>query len=293
MLLIQRPRRNRKSAGMRHLVEESQLAASDLVAPLFVVEGSKRKDAIPSMPGQYRLGLDFLLEEVQILQGLGITAISLFPVVAERDKSPNAAEALNGQGFYLQVIRAVKESFPDMLVMTDVALDPYSSDGHDGLVGPKTGEILNDETLEILTAMALLQARAGSDIIGPSDMMDGRVGAIRQALDREGLTHTSIMSYTAKYASSFYGPFREALDSAPKKGDKKTYQMNPANVREAIREAKLDEREGGRHFDGQTGVGLSGCHQSDARMHFFAHCRLQCQWRIRHGQGRRPKWLAR
>ncbi len=244
MFLAQRPRRNRKSAGIRRLIEESRINISDLIAPLFVVEGTQRKESISSMPGQHRLSLDLLLEEVQALQRLGLLGVALFPALKPECKTPRATEALNEEGLYPRAIRAIKENFPEMLVMTDVALDPYSSDGHDGLVDRETGEILNDETLGILTQMALLQARAGSDIIGPSDMMDGRVGAIRQVLDGEGFVHTSIMSYTAKYASAFYGPFRDALDSAPKKGDKKTYQMDPANVREAIREATLDEQEG-------------------------------------------------
>ena len=239
-----RPRRNRKSAGIRSLVQENNLSVNDLIAPLFVVEKNGEKQAIKSMPGQYRFGPDMLLKEVKELQSLGIKSVCLFPAMDDRKKDAKASEAVNGHGFYQKAIKMIKNELPEMMVMTDVALDPYSSDGHDGLVHKKTGEILNDETLDILAEMAVVQARAGADIIGPSDMMDGRVGVLRQALDEEGFYNTSIMSYTAKYASSFYGPFRDALESAPKKGDKKTYQMNPANIKEALMEAELDTEEG-------------------------------------------------
>lgn len=238
-----RPRRNRKSSAMRSLVEENKLQVSDLIAPLFVKEGTGAAEPISSMPGQYRYNVAELVEECGRLQDLGIPCVSLFPALSEDKKDAKATESANTEGLFPQAISAVKEKYPDLLVMTDVAMDPYSSDGHDGLVDEQ-GRILNDETLPILAKMACVQAQAGSDIIGPSDMMDGRVGFIREALDEEGHTETSIMSYTAKYASGFYGPFREALDSAPKSGDKKTYQMNPANGDEAIREALLDEAEG-------------------------------------------------
>jgi porphobilinogen synthase len=238
-----RPRRNRKSSAMRALVEENKLQVSDLIAPLFVKEGDGAPEAISSMPGQYRYSVSQLVDECGRLQDLGIPCVSLFPALGEDKKDQKATESENSDGLFPRAIRAVKEKYPELLVMTDVAMDPYSSDGHDGLVNAE-GKILNDETLPILAKMACVQAEAGSDIIGPSDMMDGRVAFIRQALDEAGHGETSIMSYTAKYASGFYGPFREALDSAPKSGDKKTYQMNPANGDEAIREALLDEAEG-------------------------------------------------
>lgn len=228
---------------MRALVEENQLNVSDLIAPLFVKEGSSASEPIKSMPGIFRHNLSDLLDECGRLQELGVPCVSLFPALSDSLKNKTATESFNSEGLFPKTIRAVKEKYPDLLVMSDVAMDPYSSDGHDGLVN-EHGEILNDETLPILAKMACVQAEAGSDIIGPSDMMDGRVAFIRQSLDQAGHKNTSIMSYTAKYASSFYGPFREALDSAPKAGDKKTYQMNPANGDEAIREALIDEAEG-------------------------------------------------
>jgi porphobilinogen synthase len=242
--MLIRPRRNRKTAQIRSLVRETDLKINDLIAPLFVIEGKGTREEIPSMPGQARLSIDLVLHEVKFLQSLGIPAICLFPAISDNLKDPMGKESVNPDGLYLRAVRMIKESCPEMMLMTDVALDPYSSDGHDGLVDSKTGEIKNDETLEVLAQMAVMQARMGADIIGPSDMMDGRISAIRQALDQEGFSNTSIMSYTAKYASNFYSPFRDALQSAPKKGDKKTYQMDYANVREALREARLDEEEG-------------------------------------------------
>lgn len=239
-----RPRRNRKSAGIRAMVQENTLTKNDLIMPLFLTGKNGAKEAIKSMPGQFRFGPDLLLKEVKELHALGINCVCLFPAVEDRKKDSKASEAMNAHGFYPKAINMIKNELPEMQVMTDIALDPYSSDGHDGLVDRKTGRILNDETLDILAEMAIIQARAGADILGPSDMMDGRVGVIRQALDAEGFYETSVMSYTAKYASAFYGPFRDALESAPKKGDKKTYQMNPANVKEALLEAELDTEEG-------------------------------------------------
>ena len=244
MPLIQRPRRNRKCENIRRLTQESRLSCHDLVAPLFIIDGENRRETITSMPGQDRLGLEPLLKEVEELQELGLPGVALFPVVPDSLKTPDALCALDPEGLYPRAIRALKKNFPDMLLVTDVALDPYSSDGHDGLLDRESGEILNDETLTILSQMAVVQAQAGSDVIGASDMMDGRVEAIRHALDSEGYTQTSIMSYTAKYASAFYSPFRDALASAPRSGDKKTYQMNPANIREAVRETQLDQSEG-------------------------------------------------
>ncbi|GAB4414522.1 MAG: porphobilinogen synthase [Bacteriovoracaceae bacterium] len=239
-----RPRRNRKSLAVRSMVQENIVTPKDLLAPLFVIEGQKVRQEIASMPGQARLSIDFLIEEAKELYDLGVPCIAIFPAIEASLKNPMASEALNPNGLYPRALRAVKEAVPGLAIMTDIALDPYNSDGHDGLVDPHTGEIKNDETLKILAQMAILQADCGADILGPSDMMDGRVAAIREALEEKGYHHTSIMSYTAKYASSFYGPFRDALDSAPKAGDKKTYQMNPANVREALLEMKLDEAEG-------------------------------------------------
>lgn len=240
--LNRRPRRNRKSAAIRDLVEETQVSVRDLIFPLFVIEGSNKKVEVPSMPGIFRYSIDRLMKEVEECLSLGIRSFVVFPAIRDELKDKTATESYNPDGFYIKTLREIKENFPEVCLVTDAALDPYSSDGHDGIV--KDGKILNDETLIILGKMALAQARAGADVIGPSDMMDGRVGYIREVLDQEGFTDVSIMSYTAKYASVFYGPFRDALDSAPKSGDKKTYQMNPANVREAIIEAELDEMEG-------------------------------------------------
>lgn len=228
---------------MRAMVEENQLNVSDLIAPLFVKEGPGAAEPIESMPGQFRYNISDLVDECGRLLELGVPCVSLFPALSDDKKDSKASESQNVDGLFPTAIRAVKEKYPELMVMTDVAMDPYSSDGHDGLVSQE-GKILNDETLPILATMACVQAQAGSDIIGPSDMMDGRIGYIRHALDESGYSETSLMSYTAKYASSFYGPFREALDSAPKAGDKKTYQMNPANGLEAIREAQHDEAEG-------------------------------------------------
>lgn len=239
-----RPRRNRKDSNIRSLIQENSVSVNDLIAPLFFIEGNDNQIPIESMPGQFRFTVDKLVKKVQELDSLGIKCVSLFPAVSEDLKCPNAKEALNPDGLNQRAVRLVKEACPDMVIMTDIALDPYSSDGHDGLVNKDTGEILNDETLEVLAAMAVTQANAGSDIVGPSDMMDGRVRMIRQALDASNHKNVSIMSYTAKYASSFYGPFRDALDSAPKAGDKKTYQMDYANSQEALRELYLDEDEG-------------------------------------------------
>jgi porphobilinogen synthase len=242
--MISRPRRNRKNSSIREIVQENTLGVNDLIMPLFFVEGQNQKVEISSMPGQFRYSIDMLVEKVRHLQDLGIKCVSIFPAVDDSLKTKDAAQAYNPDGLNQRAIIAIKKACPNMLIMTDIALDPYSSDGHDGLVDPDTGEILNDETLDVLAKMALVQAQAGSDIVGPSDMMDGRVAAIRNILDSNKLSQTSIMSYTAKYASSFYGPFRDALDSAPKSGDKKTYQMNYNNSQEALRELQLDEQEG-------------------------------------------------
>jgi len=224
------------------MVQETHVSAANLIFPLFIVEGENQKTEVASMPGIYRYSIDNLLREVESCMNLGLKAFDLFPNISEELKDKYATESHREEGLYLRAIREVKKHFPEACVVTDVAMDPYSSDGHDGIV--ENGHILNDETLEILGKMSLAQAQAGADIIAPSDMMDGRVGYIRNVLDNNGFTDVSIMSYSAKYASAFYGPFRDALNSAPKFGDKKTYQMNPANQREALIEARLDEEEG-------------------------------------------------
>jgi porphobilinogen synthase len=238
----QRPRRNRKSSVIRSMVEENQVKPSDLIFPLFLVDGKSRKVEVNSMPGIFRLSVDLMLAEIEECMKIGIQAFDVFPAVEDQYKDTTATKSYDPDFFYLKALREIKKKFPEACIMTDVAMDPYSSDGHDGLV--KDGKILNDETLEILGKMALAQAETGIDIIGPSDMMDGRVAYLRNILDENGFSEVSIMSYTAKYASGFYNPFREALESAPKFGDKKTYQMNPANSREALLEAELDAREG-------------------------------------------------
>lgn len=237
-----RPRRNRKSEAVRNLVEETSLSVKDMILPLFLVEGSNKIVPVSSMPGVNRFSEDTILREIESCLKLGIQAFDVFPAYPEHLKDRLASESYNPDTFYLKALREIKKQFPEVCLMSDVAMDPYSSDGHDGIV--QDGEILNDETLKILGRMSLAQAEAGVDIIGPSDMMDGRVGYIREELDKNGFKNTSIMSYTAKYASAFYGPFRDALDSAPKFGDKKTYQMNPANLQEALIEADLDIVEG-------------------------------------------------
>lgn len=240
--MLRRPRRNRKSPVIRALVEETKLSVSDLIFPVFIIGGENKKLEVQSMPGIYRFTPDLLLEEIAACVNLGINTFAPFPAIDEALKDPLAKESYNPEGLYPSTIRKIKENFPNVCLMTDVAMDPYNSDGHDGIV--RDGKILNDETLEVLGKMALAQAQAGADMIGPSDMMDGRVGHIREVLDEHGFTDVSILSYTAKYASGFYGPFRDALDSAPKSGDKKTYQMNPANRLEALVEADLDIEEG-------------------------------------------------
>ncbi|MFP6873094.1 MAG: porphobilinogen synthase [Verrucomicrobiales bacterium] len=237
-----RPRRNRKSCAIRTLCRETRLSHESLIYPIFVHE-AHHDEEISSMPGCKRWSPDGILREVAEAHSLGIGAIVLFPVIDGDLKSANADECHNDEGLIPRTIRAIKKETPDVAVITDIALDPYNSDGHDGLVS-ESGKILNDETIKVLCKQAVCHARAGADIVAPSDMMDGRVGAIRTALDNTGHDETSILSYTAKYASAYYGPFRNALGSAPKVGDKKTYQMDPANAREALREASLDIDEG-------------------------------------------------
>ena len=240
-----RPRRNRKSPAVRALVRETSLSASDFIYPLFVHDKDV-DETIGSMPGCTRWSIGGLVKEVGEAYALGVQAVVLFPAIAENLKTPGAEECANDMGLVPRAIKALKKAYPELCVITDVALDPYNSDGHDGIVR-KNGdslEIINDETVEVLCQQALCHARAGADMVSPSDMMDGRVEAIRESLDLEGFDQVSIMAYTAKYASAFYGPFRGALESEPKAGDKKTYQMDPANSREAIRETLLDEEEG-------------------------------------------------
>jgi len=240
--LLSRPRRNRKSAAIRDAVRETWLGPEHFIYPVFVHEGGE-DIAIGAMPGKSRLSPEGLLTEVGRAVEVGVRSVVLFPAIDDALKTSDGRESHNPEGLVPRTIRALKQRWPELVVVTDVALDPYSSDGHDGIVAAD-GRILNDETVAVLVKQALCQAEAGADIISPSDMMDGRVQAIREALDDANFTEVSILAYTAKYASGFYGPFREALDSAPKHGDKKTYQMDPANVREAMREVILDEDEG-------------------------------------------------
>ncbi len=249
MDLTYRPRRLRRSPAIRAMVRETSLSAADFIYPLFVHEGAE-VEPIGAMPGASRWTLETLRGEVQRAWDLGVRCVVLFPKVADELKTEDGKECFNEDGLIPRAIRLLKKDLPEMTVMTDVALDPYSCDGHDGIVSA-TGVVLNDETIEQLCKQALVQAEAGADLIGPSDMMDGRVGAIRDALDEQGFEHVGIISYTAKYSSAYYGPFREALDSAPRDlgvkpipKDKSTYQMDPANSREAITEAQLDEQEG-------------------------------------------------
>lgn len=241
--LTSRPRRNRVSESIRSLVRENHLKVSDLIMPLFIIDGTNKQQPVESMPGISRFSSDLIVQECETLHQLGVPAVVLFPALEDSFKDARASESANDNGLYQRTIAAIKASVPEMTVMTDVAMDPYSSDGHDGYVD-KNGVIDNDISLPILAEMSVSQARAGADIIAPSDMMDGRVGFIRNALDEAGYTHVGILAYSAKYASAYYGPFRDALDSAPKHGDKKTYQMDPANVKEAIRETLLDIDEG-------------------------------------------------
>ncbi len=227
---------------MRDLAAETVLTPANLVWPMFVEEGDNVRTPIASMPGIVRYSIDQLIVDAREAYDLGVPGVALFPALDDSLKDSTGTESLNPEGLFQRAIRALKQEIPELLVITDVALDPYSSDGHDGLV--RDGQIINDESLPLLAQMAVAQAEAGADVIAPSDMMDGRVGAIRAALDEAGFDQVAICTYCAKYASAFYGPFRDALDSAPKSGDKKTYQMDPRNSREALREIELDEAEG-------------------------------------------------
>lgn len=237
-----RPRRLRASENIRRMAAENHLKPADFIAPLFVIEGKNKKEEISSMPGYYRFTLDLLMKECKEIRDLGIPSVLLFVKVPDGKKDNEGTEALNPDGLMQQAVRAIKKDFPELVVMTDVALDPYSSYGHDGIL--EDGQIINDESAELLAKMAVSHAAAGADFVAPSDMMDGRILMMRQALDEMGYSDRGIMAYSAKYASSYYGPFRDALDSAPGFGDKKTYQMDPANVTEAVKEAISDEQEG-------------------------------------------------
>jgi len=240
--MLQRPRRNRLTPTLRNLVQENYLQVSSLIQPLFLVPGENIKLEIKSLPGIFRFSEDLLLEEIGACMAVGVKTFLIFPAIPEELKDKGATYSYSKDNFYLKAARNIKKKFPSSCIISDVAMDPYSIDGHDGWV--EDGQILNDKTLPVLAKMAVAQAEAGFDMIGPSDMMDGRIQFIREYLDNEGYTNTGIMAYTAKYASAFYGPFRDALDSAPKSGDKKTYQMNPANLQEALKEAHLDISEG-------------------------------------------------
>lgn len=241
-MMNRRNRTLRKTAAIRDLVAETRLSPDDFIVPLFVTEGNRVREEISSMPDYYRFSLDSLKNEVDELWALGLKSVLLFTKVPDNLKNDACSEALNKNGLMVRAIQAVKEAQPDMCVMTDVALDPFSPHGHDGLV--KDFKVLNDETVKVLAEMSVIHAEAGADFVAPSDMMDGRVAAIRKALEENGFTETGILSYSAKYASCFYGPFRDALDSAPGFGDKKTYQMDYRNSKEAIKEVLDDIEEG-------------------------------------------------
>ena len=242
MILNRRNRILRKSAAIRSMVAETIIKPTDFIAPLFIIEGKNTREEIASMPGYFRMSLDLTVAEVKHLYALGIKSVLLFIKCDDKLKDKKGTEAINRDGLMQQSVRAIKNAVPEICVMTDVALDPYNSDGHDGIV--ENGEIINDGTVEVLAQMSLTHAEAGADFVAPSDMMDGRIGAIRQALEENNFTKTGILSYSAKYASCFYGPFRDALDSAPGFGDKKTYQMDYANRIEAIKETMMDIEEG-------------------------------------------------
>lgn len=245
--MLRRPRRNRVSQAVRSLVQETHLTPGHFVTPLFLVGGKAIKNEVHSLPGVFRLSLDNILKEIESCMALGINSFMMFPAIPDEYKDKTGTHSYDPNNFYLKAATSIKRHFPNCCLISDVALDPYSIDGHDGIV--RNGKIVNDETLKVLAKMSVAQAQAGFDILGPSDMMDGRVAAIREALDGNGFEDTGVMSYTAKYASAFYGPFRDALDSAPKASDdipkdKKTYQMNPANKLEALIEGELDTAEG-------------------------------------------------
>jgi len=243
-----RPRRLRRTAAIRSMVAETRVHVEDLILPLFVIEGDGEPEPVESMPGVFRRGIKDLVRECESAAALGIPAVAIFPSLDPGLKNDEATEALNPDTLVLRAVRAIKEAVPGLVVITDVALDPYTTHGHDGLLSEDGSEVLNDETVEVLAKMAVLQAEAGVDLVAPSDMMDGRVGEIRELLDDEGYTHTGILAYSAKFASAYYGPFRDAVGSASAAGthhlDKRTYQLDPGNRKEALRETELDEAEG-------------------------------------------------
>ena len=240
--MIKRGRKLRKSQNIRDLVQETTLTVNDLIQPIFIIEGKNKSEKIPSMPDIERKSLDLQLNYINLLINKGIKSIILFPSIDEKKKNSKATEALNPNGLIPKAIQKIKKKFPDLILITDIALDPYNSDGHDGIL--RDNEILNDETVSILVKQALLHAKCGADFVSPSDMMDGRVVRIRETLDKKGFHNTGIISYAAKFASCLYGPFRDALNSEPKKGNKKSYQLNPANSNEALKELIDDENEG-------------------------------------------------
>ena len=246
--LTRRPRRMRRTPSLRALATETSLRPENLIQPVFVMEGEGQSEAVESMPGVFRFTIDKLIEECRELYSLGIPAVALFPKLDAAVKTDDGREALNPETLVLRTIRALKAAIPELALITDLALDPYTTHGHDGLVDPTTGDLANDPTVEILAEMAVLAAEAGVDLVAPSDMMDGRIGAIRVALDSNGYEQTAIMAYSAKFASAFYGPFRDAVGSSKSAGtktlDKRTYQLGPANRREALTEVALDEEEG-------------------------------------------------
>ena len=240
--ILSRPRRLRSQEAIRNLVSETQISVKNLILPVFVAENLQSKTEIKTMPGQFRHTEDSLLNNIEESVKLGINSFALFPALSEKSKNKDATESINPDGFQARIIKKIKNKFPEIILFTDVALDPFSSDGHDGFV--ENGKIVNDRTVFRLAEMAVLQAQCGADFVSPSDMMDGRIEVIRKALDQNGFENTGILAYSAKYASSFYGPFRDALDSAPKLGDKKTYQMDFRNKKEALREVELDILQG-------------------------------------------------
>jgi porphobilinogen synthase len=246
--LIRRPRRNRQSAAIRALVQEHRLHVTDLIQPMFVKDGNGGPEEIPSLPGIERLNVRNTLKEIEALANLGIKAVALFPQIDPALKDARGKYAVATKNWFFSAIKQIKTEIPEMLIVADVALDPYTDHGHDGVLDANTGDVANDDTVHILTQYATMLASVGTDIVAPSDMMDGRIGAIRDELDHEGFTQTSILAYAAKFASAYYGPFRDAVGSSTKKGtsplDKRTYQLDPANLREALLEARLDEDQG-------------------------------------------------
>ena len=296
LALTRRPRRLRRTAAIRALIQETALRVEDLVAPLFVREGDGPPQPVESMPGVSRLTLPGLVSECRELAALGIRAVALFPCLGSEVKDATGTQALNPDTLILRAVRAVKAALPELLVITDIALDPYTSHGHDGVLTPDGSDVDNDATVRILAPMAVLHAQAGADFVAPSDMMDGRVRAIRAALDSAGRTQTGILAYAAKFASAFYGPFRDAVGSAQAAGtrglDKRTYQLNPANRREAVADALLDEEEGADLLMVKPAGPVPRCAPRNSTEDFVAAGRLSGLRRIRANPSRRPPRLA-